>query len=243
MPFKRRDFLNLAALGLGGLAVRPFGRLFRLADFPQSERLGRVNAAELELKARPDADSQTLGLLHEDDVVPWLRELPGRHPRTNQRWVETPDGYLWSPYVQPVRHFPNTSLDTLPGTGIWAEVSVPYVDLVLDNPPARAPWLAYKIEHNLPARLYYSQVVWIDALQVDGEGQTWYRVNERYGSYGDIFWAAAEAFRPLTEEDLIPIRPEVEGKRVVVDVTYQTLACFEGNTEVYFARISSGAET
>jgi lipoprotein-anchoring transpeptidase ErfK/SrfK len=69
----------------------------------------------------------------------------------------------------------------------------------------------------------------------------WYRVNEKYGSYGDILWGLAGAFRPIIEEEMAPISPDVEDKRVVVDVTYQTMSCYEGNTEVYFTRISSGA--
>jgi len=66
-------------------------------------------------------------------------------------------------------------------------------------------------------------------------------VNEKYGSYGDILWSLAEAFRPLTAEEIAPIAPEIEEKRVIVDITYQTLSCYEGITEVYFIRISSGA--
>jgi lipoprotein-anchoring transpeptidase ErfK/SrfK len=69
-----------------------------------------------------------------------------------------------------------------------------------------------------------------------------YRVNERFGSYGDIFWAAAEAFRPVTAEEIAPINPEAENKRIVVDVNAQTMACYEDNTEVFFTRISSGAK-
>lgn len=238
----RRDFLKLAALGLGGLALRPFRRLLTLPDFPQSERLGRV-LARLDLKARPDYDSPTVGVLYDDAVVPWLREVVGRHPyRLNQRWVETPDGYLWAPYVQPVRLEPNTPLESLPetslGAGMWVEVSVPYVDVVLANPPARSPWL----KDSPHPRLYYSQVMWVDRIRRDDSGQVWYRVSEPYGSYGDVFWAAAEAFRPLTPEDIAPIHPEVEDKRVVVDVRYQTLSCYEGGQEVYFCRVSTGAK-
>jgi lipoprotein-anchoring transpeptidase ErfK/SrfK len=197
-------------------------------------------------KARPDADSQTLGELFEDSVLPWLREVAGTNAyRNNQRWVETPDGYIWSPYLQPVANRPNQPVAALPegsqGTGMWVEVTVPYADLLLDNPPARAPWLEYKIENGISPRLYYSQITWVDQMKVDSDGQTLYRVNEKYGSYGDIFWAAAEAFRPLTDEDLTPINPEVEDKRVLVDVAHQVLSCYEGNREVYFTRISSGA--
>ena len=67
-------------------------------------------------------------------------------------------------------------------------------------------------------------------------------MNERYGTYGDIYWVAAEAFRPLTTDEITPLSPQVSDKRVVVDVTYQTLSCMEGNSEVYYCRISSGAK-
>jgi lipoprotein-anchoring transpeptidase ErfK/SrfK len=40
---------------------------------------------------------------------------------------------------------------------------------------------------------------------------------------------------------MAPLSPEVEDKRVVVDVTHQTMACYEGDTEVYYCRVSTGA--
>ena len=241
----RRSFLQIAALGLGTLGLRSMKRMFILPDFPQFDRLGRVVASKIDLKARPDVNSQTVGVLYEDAVVPWLRETTGPQPmRHNQRWVETPDGYLWSPQVQPVWNQPNQPLKVLPetslGTGMWVEVSIPYVDLTLANPPPRAPWLINRLEIGLPPRFFYSQIAWVDQIKVDEENQTWYRINERYG-YGDAFWAPAEAFRPLTAEEMTPINPDVEDKRILVDVTYQTMSCFEGNSEVYSARVSTGA--
>ena len=243
----RRGFLKFAAVSLGGIGLRPWSQLFALPDFPQAERLGRVVSGRVDLKSQPNTESQTVGVLFEDAVVPWLSEYVGSNPfRTNQRWVETPDGYIWSPYLQPVRNLPNQPVENLSnanqGAGLWVEVSVPYADLVLDNPPARSPWLKDKLEYYITPRLYYSQIVWIDKVKVDSQGQVWYRVNEKFGSYGDIFWGAAEAFRPLTPEEMTPINPDVDDKRVIVDVTRQTLSCFEGGSEVHFARISSGAK-
>jgi len=243
--FQRRDFLKLSMLGFGALGLLTTKRRLQFAEIPPSERLGRVTVGKVDLKARPDADSPTVGALFEDAVVPWLREVVGSRPlRINQRWVETPDGYLWSPEIQPVRNQPNPPLTGLPqtslGAGMWAEVSVPYVDLVLDNPPARAPWLQNRIAAGLAPRFFYSQIVWVDQINVDEAGQAWYRLNERFG-YGDIFWAVAAAFRPLTEAEFAPIRPEVAEKRIIVNIPYQTMSCFEGNTEVYFARVSTGA--
>lgn len=163
------------------------------------------------------------------------------HQRARFAYQQQPLNFaeeLWSPYLQPAHNLTNSPVDSLPvtglGTGMWVEVSVPYVDLLLENPPPRAPWLEYKLENGISPRRYYSQITWVDQIKNDSEGNTWHRVNERYGNYGDIFWAAAEAFRPLTKEEIAPINPEVEVKRILVDITYQTMACFEGKGSIYF---------
>ena len=236
----RRKFLKDSVLGLASLAFLPPKGWMPRVQFPQAERLGRVTVGMAEVKAKPDADSPTVVKVYEDAVVPWLREIVGRRPyRRNQRWVETPQGYIWAPYLQPAKNILNTPINGLPetslGPGLWAEVTVPYIDLILANPPARSPWLK---EDQTP-RLYYTQVFWIDQIKQDEQGQIWYRVNERYG-YGDLFWAKAEAFRPLSPDEIAPIHPEVENKRVVVHIAHQTLSCFEGKNEVYFALVSTG---
>ncbi len=246
---------------MGGLALRPWYRqlatggqrissrpvsartafLHRVQSaaqaFPQAERLGRALVDRIELKARPDEESPTVGFLDEDQIVVWLREVVGSRPLWHdQRYIETPDGYVYAPNVQPVWNQPNQPLQVLLGEGMWVEVTVPYVDLVLANPPGRSPWLKYTSE----PRLYYSQIMWIDQIKTDEQGQIWYRVGEKYGSYGDFFWAPGEAFRPIAAEEIEPISPGVEDKLVIVNLTYQTMACFEGQTEVYFCRVSTG---
>jgi hypothetical protein len=199
----------------------------------------------MDVYAKPDGSLPAIGALYEDNVFPWLREVVGSMPgRINQRFVETPSGFVWGGYVQPVWDKPNVPVASLPqtslGAGMWVEVTVPYVDLTLDNPPARAPWLQYAQSISLPPRFYYSQIVWADAIRTDESGQLWYRLNEKYGS-GDIFWGRAEAFRPLTAEDVAPIDPDAADKHILVRIWDQTLSCYEGNTEVHFAKISSGA--
>jgi hypothetical protein len=249
-PLSRGEFLGLAALGLGGLAARRLpssvyglpsavsSRFPTLQQFPDAEKLGRVLGGKVEVKARPDEESPTVKELFEDTVVVWLHEIVGSRPLWYlQRYVETPDGFIYAPNLQPVRNQPNSPLKALPDpNGMWVEVTVPYVDLTLANPPGRSPWL----EHTASPRLYYSQILWVDQVKQDEQGQVWYRVRELYGSYGDIFWAAAEAFRPMGAEEWAPVNPEVEDKLVEVDVTYQTLACLENGREVYFCRVSTG---
>lgn len=242
----RRDFLKTGFLGAGALLMRPWlGWAEMRSQWPQAELLGRnCVGGMINLRARPSVNSQSLGNVYEDTVFVWLREVVGEAPAGlySRRWVETPEGYLYAPVVQPVRNLPNQPLSVLPERagvrGMWAEVTIPYVDLRLINEAPQSPWF----KEVLKPRLYYSQVIWVDDIRVNEQGQTFYRVNERAGSYGDVFWAAAEAFRPLTEEDLEPIHPEATDKKIVVDLNHQTLSCYEGNNEVYFCRVSSGAK-
>lgn len=239
----RRDFLKLAGLSAGALSFRPFNHL-SLFDFPEVDKIGRIAVGKMDIFAAPDGSSQPIGALYEDNLIVWVREVVGSMPgHINQRFVETPNGFVWGGYVQPAWNRPNNPVTALPstslGSGMWAEVTVPYVDLILDNPPARAPWLQYAASINLPARFYYGQVVWVDAMREES-GQILYRLNEKYGS-GDIFWGQAAAFRPISAEEITPINPDAQDKRVVVQVREQTLSCLEGDREVHFAKISSGA--
>jgi lipoprotein-anchoring transpeptidase ErfK/SrfK len=260
MAISRRDFLklSLAAIGSGAVssAFRPFSwpsqnGLF-LPDFPEGEILARNCVGGIvNIMSRPDVNSAVVSSIYEDTVLPWLQEVPAEtvdYNRINQKWVETPQGYIYSPNVQPCKNQVNTPLTEMPAPGpdgkigFWAEVTVPFVDFVLDNPPARSPWLKNQINLGLSTRLYYKQVMWVDEIRTSSDGTVYYRMGERYGSYGDLFIAEAKAFRPLTEEDSAPINPNVDPneKIVKVNITDQTLSCFEGKNEVYFCKVSTG---
>lgn len=244
----RRDFLRLLGLSLAGLAVKPYQTGSALAVFPEGDLLGRA-CATLELKARPDPESSTVGTVYEDNVVSWVREAVGVKPYyifSNQRWVETPDGYLYAPYVQKVRNLPNLPVSQLPassiGNGMWAEVTVPYVDVSLVNDPTSNSWVSTRLENNQPLRIYYSQVFWVDRIEQNASGQTFYRINPNYYGGLDQLLAPAEALRPIAEGDLSPIRPEVERKLIRVDLSRQYLACYEDDLEVFACRVATGAK-
>ncbi len=254
----RRDFLKLTGMGLGSMVFDPFER-FSLSQpptvqFPTGERLGRVSVFpyfySTEIKAKPHDYAATVRTVPEDGVVECLREVIGTNyfGGTSRTWVETPEGYIYASHVQPSRNLPTTPMNAMPEgiAGFWAEVTVPYVDVFIDNPPIRSPSFRYITETGQMPRLYYSQVVWIDQIRVDEAGRTLYRWNEDFGrgyGFGDIFWADGAAFRMITEEEVAPISPDVDPaqKVIVMDVFYQTLSCYEGNTEVYFCKMSSGA--
>jgi lipoprotein-anchoring transpeptidase ErfK/SrfK len=247
----RRDVLRLALIGLGGLAYQPINHLKLLPDFPKAERLGRVTVGMVELKSSPDSTSGTVGVLYEDAVLPWLHEVAGVRNTgsfNNQRWVETPQGYIYGPYFQPVMDNPNNPIGNLPpssrGPGFWAEVTVPYADAILEREPSSNSWVKAKLEKGQPLRVYYHQIFWIDQIKTNTQGNVLYRVNPNYYGGVDMLWVAAEAFRPLQNEELAPISPDVTNKRILVDAMpqRQLLSCFEGKSEVYFCRISSGAK-
>jgi len=260
----RRDFLKLSGVGLAGLSALAFNPYKfpgyeylavpkRLPKFPESEIIGRVVDSGIDLRNKPTNDpnlNSSIAKLDADTLLPWGREVVGNvvGGLNNQRYVETPQGYVYSSVLQPTRNRPNTPIATIPAgqPGFWAEVTVPYVDLAHEGTVA-SPWLKDHITYNFPPRLYYGQAVWIDQIRTSN-GFVEYRWNEDaphgygYGAYGELYWGDGAAFKVLTDEDIAPISPDVDpnNKKIEADLDYQTLSCYEGATEVYFCRISSG---
>jgi lipoprotein-anchoring transpeptidase ErfK/SrfK len=262
----RREFLKYAGLGLGALALRPLtsnlalipsrGAMY-LPDFPKADLLGRNCTTDTSLEwggiipimSTPDVSGTKVRDAQPDEVFSWLKEVSAENVDVNlpnQRWVETPEGFIHSLYLQPCRNLPNTPITTIPAgqAGFWGEVTVPYVDLIVDKQAQGIGWLQDHLTFNRTPRLYYSQVMWIDGIRNSDTGTIQYHVNERYGNPGDLFWAEGAAFRPLTKEDVSPINPEVDPatKTIVVNTSYQTLTCKESDKEVYFCRVSTGIQ-
>lgn len=242
-PISRRSFLKYGVGGVFALSSLPM--ISPQIAWEPGQRLARIAVGKVEVKSAPSFDSKTTKILYEDATEPWLKEVigsPNFARGKNRRWVQVPDGFLYEPDLQSTYYKPNQPLTVLPsgeyGKGMWAEVTIPVADVVLANPPARAP--VFK-EPNFILRLYYGQVFWVDDLRISN-GKPQYRVLEKHGSPGDVFWVDASAFRPITSDELRAINPEVDDKKIVINVSNQTLACFEGKNEVYFARVSTGAK-
>jgi len=261
----RRDFIKITGIGLAGLGALAFDSRYsfrlqqfsapkRLPQFPSSPVIGRIVDYDISLRNTPTNDdtavNNIVAKLAPDTLLEWNRELVGKviGGLNNQRYVETPQGYIYSSVIQPTRNIPNTPVTEIPAgvPGFWAEVTVPYVELAHEGAVA-SPWLQDHIIYNFPPRLYYGQVVWIDQIRTSN-GFVEYRWNEDaghgygYGAYGEVYWADGAAFKVLTDAEVAPISPDVDpnDKRIEADLDRQTLSCFEGPTEVYFCRISSG---
>lgn len=258
----RREVLKIAALGLGSLAFRLPGNWQaidltspkRLPAFPEAPLLGRVTQQGIALRTSPsnsDGDQNLINRLPADTLLVWEREVVGTVVGGTgcQRYIKTPDGYIYSGMIQPVGNQPNSPIAELPSgkDGFWAEVTVPYVDLAHEGVQA-SPWLRDNIAYNFPPRLYYGQVVWMDRIRTNN-GFTEYRWNEGangrgygYGGYGEFYWADGAGFRVLTDADVAPLSPDVDPaeKTIQLNLDRQSLTCFEGKREVYFCRVSTG---
>jgi lipoprotein-anchoring transpeptidase ErfK/SrfK len=245
----RRNFIKLIGIGLTGIGVQPVLDSKKNSEFPPNDRLGRVCVGMVDIKAQPSEVSQTVGVLYEDAVVAWLSEVVAKEPNYNyfnQKWVETPDGFIYAAYLQPVKNLPNQAIESLfsnnTGIGMWSEVTVPYSDVALVNSPSSNSWVHARVEQGLPIRAYYGQVYYIDQLKTDGLGNTYYRANPNFYGGVDLLWIPAEAMHPIAPYDITPINPNIENKKIIVDVNKQTLSCYEDDVEVYYCRVSTGAK-
>jgi lipoprotein-anchoring transpeptidase ErfK/SrfK len=224
----RRGFLKMGAMSAAALALPRGWALGVATAFPEGEHLGRVTEPEVDVLSRPNPDGARVASLAFDDVVTVLRRVVGRgvYPH-NHVWFETPDGFVWSPYLQPVRNQPSPLLESIPEEGVWTEIVVPFVD------GRTAPDPAATVRY----RLYYSMVLNVDG-KVDGaDGRKWYRVRDETNV---VMYAPGESFRQILPDEVSPIHPEVEDKFITVDLTRQELSAWEAGVEVYFARVSSG---
>jgi lipoprotein-anchoring transpeptidase ErfK/SrfK len=246
----RKNFIKVVGTGFLGLSFFPRLEFSTKSEFPNYERLGRVCIiGKVDIKSAPYEDSETIGVLYEDAVIPWLRDVVAKQPNYNffnQRWLETLDGYVYATSIQPVKNIPNKPIEKLfstsKGEGMWAEVTVPYANVTLVNGPSSNSWVSARIDQGLPLRVYYGQIYYIDQIKIDENGNVYYRANPNYYGGVDMLWVPAEAMHPILPDEISPINPEIEDKKIVVDVSRQTLSCYEGDTEVYYCRVSTGAK-
>jgi lipoprotein-anchoring transpeptidase ErfK/SrfK len=249
LNISRKNFIKLAGLGLTSVIIKPKGIFYEQTEFPPYNRLGRVCIiGKVNIKSAPYEDSETVGVLYEDAVIPWLRDVVATEPNYNfynQKWVETLDGYVYAANIQPVKNLPNQPVDTLlessVGEGMWAEVTVPYADVDLVNGPSSNSWVSARFDQGMPIRVYYGQVYFIDQMKVEN-GKVFYRANPNYYGGVDLLWVPAEAMHPISPDELMPIHPEIENKKIIIDVNKQTLSCFEGENEIFYCRVSTGAK-
>ncbi len=244
-PLSRRNFLKLAAAGLGSLPLRfALGTIVALPrslhaaparplppeDQPGPPLYGRVQAPALYSYRDPSRSSPRLGVQFFDQVFPLYARVPGEPVRkSNPYWVRVAGAYLHSSYVQPIRPQRNAPIRAVPPGGFAGEITAPYVD-------ARARPDPYGL---ILYRLYFQSAHWVVGTVYDFKDHPWYKLHdERLDIH---YYVPAATVRPVPPAELAPLAPGTPGKRIVVSLGQQRLWAYEGDRLLLDTRIASGA--
>jgi hypothetical protein len=243
----RRRFLRTAGVGAAALLAGRAGQALAQQDpnkdavsynefYNYPPLLGRVHgAAWIRIFKQPDPKAGSVRTVYWGYVMPIYRSVRGQ--RYDNRawsdvWFETNEGYVHSAYVVPCHEHFNEPREVT-GLGFWSEVTVPLA--VQHNRPA----LNSRVWDYDHYRCYWGQVHRVTERVDDEEGRVWYRLYDDIEPHRQA-WVQARAMRYISPDEFAPISPEVEDKRMVIDLTGQTLTCYESDLVVFKTRIASG---
>ncbi len=248
----RRKFLKLGASALSLAALPPISWLSQddpsrlVGDHPsrfslplppedlaarREGRWGRVTNWRAWVHSEPDPDAPRVDERRRDAIVTILDEVQGvGHYDHNPTWYQIVGGYIYSSWVQPVEYLFNQPITELDEAGRLAWVTVPYTEVRRQPDP----------ELRRSYRLYYDAIFRVVELHVDPEtGQVWYGLRDGL-TWSGVNWAQAEHLRIVPPKELTPLSPEVQDKRILIELENQWLTCLEGEDTVFQTRVASG---
>lgn len=227
----RRDFLKSAGLAsAAGMFWNSRAPLFDKAWGPalahwDGSTLGRILLSVHTVYSQPDWRSPAVGAYRYNDVVSVLgiETGYGLNP-SNNNYIKTDQGYIYSSWVQPVENSNSNPAVPIGEGGAWGEVSVPIA--YSKNTPDDAS--------SDRERLYYSQV-----YRVTGNAGDYYQIGE---VYGESFYLKASQVRLIPPEEVTPISPDVDpgAKRIEISIRDQRLWAYEGDQEVFETLVATG---
>ena len=227
----RRDFLKLGGLSLGSLAFSP--SLSSYFDFDDSE-LVRVATERISVYSRPSDKSSIVSTWFRDEILRIYDEVEASEPEFNPVWYRVWGGFIHRAHLQRVKVLYNKTLPALDledGLKQVVEVTIPFSE----------PWRTSKTYgwQKLGFRLYYGSVHLVEAIEEGPTGEPWYLVND---DLAGLYHVNPLHVRPIPEEEMTPISPELEvqDKLIEVNLTTQMLMAYENGREVLKTTISSG---
>lgn len=226
----RRDFLKLGGLSLGSLAFTP--SLSNSLGFDDSNMV-RVATESVSVHSQPNDESRIVSTWYRDELVRVYGEVVSDTPSYNPVWYRVWGGYMHRAHLQRVKALYNNVIQSPPeGERRLVEVTVPFTQ----------PWRFTKVYgwQQLGFRLYYGSVHWVEAVEDGPKGGQWYRIYDELIGYP--YHIEAMHVRPIPEEELAPISPDVEvhNKRIEVNLTTQQLIAFEYDKPLLTTSICSG---
>jgi lipoprotein-anchoring transpeptidase ErfK/SrfK len=159
------------------------------------------------------------GQVHGQAVMPY-----------NDIWFQTNEGFIYSSTVQPVQNIKNDPLPDLAAKRFWGEISVPFTD-------SRA---TPDVNGRRGMRLEYSTVYRVIAAVQDKANNWWYRLQDGV-SYSPGPYILASDIRRIDPSEVTPLSPDVDNKRIEVNLKKQTITAFENDQPVLTHLICSGA--
>lgn len=169
---------------------------------------------------------------YRDQAFPITRRVRAPFSAHNDRWYETPLGYVHSAWVLPVRVYPpQPFISDVGAWGFWGEVSQPWTEAYLE--PNTNSERVY--------RFYGGTVYHIVASFVDAAGTGWYKTFDEFPMQEPPHqWILARDVRRIPRAEMAPIHPFAGEKRIEVDLAKQRLYCYEGHRLVYTTLVASG---
>jgi len=147
----------------------------------------------------------------------------GLYP-SNNTWVQTDQGWVYSSWVQPVSYIGENPVVQVGEGGAWGEVSIPIAYSMFEASD----------DASVRERLFYGQVHRITATVGD-----YYQITEIYGA---VYYIKAAHMRVMSPDEYAPISPDVDpaAKRIEISIRDQRLFAYEGEEQVYETLIASG---
>jgi hypothetical protein len=181
---------------------------------------------------KPATSSTRLDVRTRDQSFPITRLVHAPYSPHNNRWYETPLGYVHSAMVLPVRVYPpQPHVASVGRWGFWGEISQIYTDAYVEPNPAS--------EHVY--RFYGGTVYHVVDTLVDGQGSAWYKVFDEFPAQDPPYqWVLARDVRRVPRAAMAPIHPFAGKKHVEVNLDRQRLTCFENARPVFTTLVASG---
>ncbi len=226
----RRDFLKFSGAVLAASFLRPDPPEEHTGSRPIG--WGRVTDASTWVYSDPRPGASKVKLYYRDDVLPIYDTVSTVGLLShNPVWNLTRNGWVYSSWVQPVERKLNQPITSIPSTGVWTEVSMPYAAM-RTQPNDQASQLY---------RLYYGSVHLVIDRVLDDAGHSWYQLRDDQAPSIPEF-VRAEYLRPISPADISPISPDVTNKRIEVSLANQLLVAYENDVAVFSSRCATGTE-
>ena len=234
LNISRRDFLRLSASGALALVLSEMGIDRALAAPPASH--GRITWSGIPLYDAPSFNAKQLHLFGVDQVHPLDGEVEGDEGYGNpfnKIWYQMDGGYAYSGWIQPVEIRYNKPVYQIPEAGQLGEITVPISETRLTP---------YTYANN-GYRLFYGMTHWVKKVIVTREEKSiWYEIYDR--ELQKLFYVPHYNMRIIPNEELTLLSPNIPDadKLIHVDLDAQFVTAFEGDTQVFAARCSSGGK-